>query len=710
VILQGSSPDGVGAASYVSSPDGTLLGSTPQSVLSVGQPESSGVVSLPSPVGVLEGRLDPALGPLVSLPTYVVGGGGGGGGSRPRIFHIDDYGADPTGVAESNQALIDAYNALGSQPGVIVFGVGTYKLFVGLNAVAGRVLRPQQAVVGQGSGQTVIDYRGPGACLEFRNLAFDTSSSKPAGGAHGLTILGWNSGENNSCGIRYGDIWRMRVTDVEISGFNRPGCKGLWGDNQYRWSERGHIECVVNQCTECFVFESNTGDVGFPTGSFDYSQYWLSFVVQPNQHAFVLRSGTAGSQVSMNGASVTLTGNCQLASSGGNTGVMFRVGKDNVDGASFSGELQIGVETSGSSGVAHFDFMQGTGSFWEVQSRVTATGSINLIPFSGARFQAGNATPRTFAFGGLLKGSPALGGTSTVQSFQSLQVVSQARGGWFLSQTHEVQTVYVTEATGGTFTLSYGGNTTSALPHNATPAAVQSALNALPSIAGAVTVYSAQARFVNSVALNEIGFTVLFGGALGSSGLPAITSSSSLTGASPYVTVVEKVPGSPNPTYVIYLEGGSIFMMEPPPGTYRLRLDVGGLTSYGTPLLGGDSPFGLNVVDVWIKQPDSGGAAVFEGPFFVPAFDSGSTYDFKWMDGQDPILSSAPGAVDIIRLTSYNFSKWVGQHLTRLSTTTVPVPATSSSPGVKGQIAHDANYIYTCVATNSWKRSPLSTW
>jgi len=36
-------------------------------------------------------------------------------------------------------------------------------------------------------------------------------------------------------------------------------------------------------------------------------------------------------------------------------------------------------------------------------------------------------------------------------------------------------------------------------------------------------------------------------------------------------------------------------------------------------------------------------------------------------------------------------------------------PATSTSTGVAGQIAWDASYIYICVATNSWKRTILSS-
>lgn len=648
----------------------------------------------------------------VTGPPGPMGPQGPPGVIRPKIYHVDDYGADPTGATESNQALIDAYEAMGSNPGVIEFGVGTYLLYVGLNDAADRLLHERQGVRGQGSGLTRIDYRGPGALFEMRNKTFDTTGTAPAGGVHGLTILGWDSGENNSGGIRYGDIWRMRISDVEISGFNRPGCFGLWGDNQYRWSERAHIECTVNQCTECFVFESNTGS---PTsGSFDYSQYWLSFVIQPNQHGFVLRSGAAGSKTSMNGASVTLTGNCQLSSVGGtNTGVMFRVGKDDADAANFSGELQIGVETSGTvGGTAHFDFMQGSGPDYLIQSRVSASGSINLIPFSGSNFQAGNANPRTFAFGGLLKGSPALGSAGNVRAFQSLQMMSQPRGGWYLDHTNAVQTIYVTRATAGTYTLTFNGQTTSALPYNATVSQVQTALRALSTVgATGVDVYAGQARFIDSTIVDEDAFLVVFVGPLAETDVPMITATSSLIGSSPEVSVVLKSPGSPNKTYVFGVEGGSIFTVEPPPGTYRARIDIGGLTNIpGPAYLGGDSQFGINVVDIWIKQPDMGGPAIFEGPFFAPRFDAGSSYEFKWMDGQDPIMSLVPGAIDIIRLTSYNYTRWVGQHLTRLTTTNVPPPASSTSPGVKGQISFDANYQYTCIADNTWKRSPLSTW
>jgi hypothetical protein len=45
----------------------------------------------------------------------------------------------------------------------------------------------------------------------------------------------------------------------------------------------------------------------------------------------------------------------------------------------------------------------------------------------------------------------------------------------------------------------------------------------------------------------------------------------------------------------------------------------------------------------------------------------------------------------------------------RLSTLNT-APANASAPGVEGEIRIDANHIYVCVATNTWKRTPISTW
>lgn len=40
----------------------------------------------------------------------------------------------------------------------------------------------------------------------------------------------------------------------------------------------------------------------------------------------------------------------------------------------------------------------------------------------------------------------------------------------------------------------------------------------------------------------------------------------------------------------------------------------------------------------------------------------------------------------------------------------VPVPHTASSGGIPGQFACDINFIYVCIANNTWLRAALSTW
>lgn len=42
--------------------------------------------------------------------------------------------------------------------------------------------------------------------------------------------------------------------------------------------------------------------------------------------------------------------------------------------------------------------------------------------------------------------------------------------------------------------------------------------------------------------------------------------------------------------------------------------------------------------------------------------------------------------------------------------TTLTTPASASASGVAGTIVADANYIYVCVATDTWKRVAITTW
>lgn len=104
--------------------------------------------------------------------------------------------------------------------------------------------------------------------------------------------------------------------------------------------------------------------------------------------------------------------------------------------------------------------------------------------------------------------------------------------------TDEVQTITVTGTpTGGTFTLTFSGQTTAAIAYNASASAVQSALEALSNIATGDVVCAGGP-------LPGTPVTVTFGGAYDGANVPQMTATASFTGGtSPAVTVTTTTPG-----------------------------------------------------------------------------------------------------------------------------------------------------------------------
>lgn len=103
---------------------------------------------------------------------------------------------------------------------------------------------------------------------------------------------------------------------------------------------------------------------------------------------------------------------------------------------------------------------------------------------------------------------------------------------------NETQTVTVTSATGGTFTLTFGGQTTAPIAFNATAAAVKAALVALSSI-GAGNVDATGGP------LNTGAVTVEFKGTLGGTNVASLVADGALlTGVGAGVAVGAGVTGS----------------------------------------------------------------------------------------------------------------------------------------------------------------------
>lgn len=49
-------------------------------------------------------------------------------------------------------------------------------------------------------------------------------------------------------------------------------------------------------------------------------------------------------------------------------------------------------------------------------------------------------------------------------------------------------------------------------------------------------------------------------------------------------------------------------------------------------------------------------------------------------------------------------------NINSLTITTPSTPINATATGIQGQITWDADYIYVCVANNTWKRTALTTW
>jgi hypothetical protein len=121
---------------------------------------------------------------------------------------------------------------------------------------------------------------------------------------------------------------------------------------------------------------------------------------------------------------------------------------------------------------------------------------------------------------------------------------------------------------------------------------------------------------------------------------------------------------------------------------------------------------------------DTTGGRIKEGgvsataPTFIPSGGDLNT-GIGWA-GAD-ILSLIAGGTNVMNITNSNvgigttsptISDGVGLHLAGkiLRIGTAKTPATAGAAGNAGEICWDADYLYVCIATNTWRRIAHATW
>lgn len=97
-------------------------------------------------------------------------------------------------------------------------------------------------------------------------------------------------------------------------------------------------------------------------------------------------------------------------------------------------------------------------------------------------------------------------------------------------------------------------------------------------------------------------------------------------------------------------------------------------------------------------------------PYVFLGIAGRSSTDFRIMPTGNIILGNIPDyghRLSVDGVIAANVDLIAGRGLRIMAPV---VPATAASTGVAGDVAWDASFLYVCVATNTWKRTALTTW
>ena len=114
--------------------------------------------------------------------------------------------------------------------------------------------------------------------------------------------------------------------------------------------------------------------------------------------------------------------------------------------------------------------------------------------------------------------------------------------------------------------------------------------------------------------------------------------------------------------------------------------------------------------DVELAVQNSAGLARYgtrtSGNAFAGSFTAGKSFEL-WSASAQAVTIDSSGRVGI-GTTSPTTLLDVNADTVRVRT--ARTPASASATGATGEICWDANYIYVCTATNTWKRTAIATW
>lgn len=528
------------------------------------------------------------------------------------------FGADPTGTADSTSAFQAAINSVTSPGGSVDIPPGTYKITSQLT-----MANKQVYLRGAGRWATQLNFTGTGDCVRIYSTT--TLAAPVSGGVLDLTIDGTSAGAGSS-GLHIGDT-RAAELRIAVQNFSGAGSMGAHFDNQYAWTEETHGYLWLSNCTQHLVFDvsappATTVAAGSNGGTISGIATW---------------GGTFGGNGVLVVASTALyptSGTLTVAASGSTTAVVTYTG---ITGTTFTGCAYVSgspsgtVATGGAVGLVSSDNSFGYSDLTvEILAKV---GQDGLVCQNGAvlyhsrvnvkgNFQ-GSTTANTSAAiritGVMPANHPHSNGSAIQNSDFSFMAECSASPG-----SNAPQTIAFGTLTGGTLNNLTG------------------CVGVLDFTFGALAF--AQTNYTSGGAAGAFSFMGLV---MGDFNLNPATS-----GVGSGVSFFIGAPISFSRSLFNTTNG-------------NLLIDRGDFfqiilaQSVTLSLIGGGSAFGTaQRKTVFIKQPASG------GPFTVTFPHNGSPTTanptINWAGGTAPTLSTAANALDVIELSTYDGSVWLG--------------------------------------------------